>query len=296
MENKLKELEQESISIIRSTIKQSSKPVILYSIGKDSSVLLHLFRKAFFPLDMSVELLHIDTGWKFSEMITFRDSLQKKHSLNLKVFESKKINSHKLTPFNSKDYTNVMKTDALKIALSDGKYDFVYGGSRRDEEPSRSKEKIFSFRDKEHRWNPTGQRIEPWQIFNHKHNPGESFRIFPMSNWTELDIWQYIKEEKIEIVNLYFSKKRKSVIRDKEIYLLDDDRFELKKTDKIIELDIRFRTLGCYPLTLGIESDATDIDMIINEIVNTKYSERYGRIIDKDTQSSMEIKKKKGYF
>jgi len=296
MNIKLKTLEEESISIIRNTLKFSKNPTILYSIGKDSSVLLHLFRKALYPLEMDIQLLHIDTGWKFSEMIKFRQYITEKYSLNLKVFESSKINSQKVTPFNSKDYTNIMKTDALKIALDEGSYDFVYGGARRDEEPSRSKEKIFSFRDKEHRWNPIGQRIEPWQIFNHKHNPGESFRIFPMSNWTELDIWQYIKAEKIEIVNLYLSKKRKSVIRDNEIYLLDDDRFELKRTDKIKELDIRFRTLGCYPLTLGIESDATDIDMIINEIVNTKYSERYGRIIDKDTQSSMEIKKKKGYF
>lgn len=296
MNTKLKTLEEESISIIRNTLKFSKNPTILYSIGKDSSVLLHLFRKALYPLEMDIQLLHIDTGWKFSEMIKFRQYIMEKYSLNLKVFESAKINSQKVTPFNSKDYTNIMKTDALKIALDEGSYDFVYGGARRDEEPSRSKEKVLSFRDHKHQWSPINQRIEPWHIFNHFHNEGESFRVFPMSNWTELDIWEYIRNEKIEIVDLYFAKPREVIFRDNEIYLYDDNRFEIKNTDVIEKMSVRFRTLGCYPLTLGIQSEANSVDKIIEEIIKTKYSERFGRIIDKDTPGSMEIKKKKGYF
>ena len=293
----LKELEQESIEIIRKTYADSIKPVVLYSIGKDSSVLLQLFKKAFYPNQVPVEFLHIDTTWKFKEMINFRDKLMQQENLNYKIFTNQEGVKKNINPFDHDFYTDTMKTEALKEALNVGKYDFIYGGARRDEEKSRSKERIVSQRDKNHTWNPKNQRIEPWNIFNTKHVVNHSFRIFPLSNWTELNIWEYIKQEKIDIVPLYFAKKRKVVEKlTGEIFLLDDDRYKFQKGDKISELVVRFRTLGCYPLTAAIKSEAVNLDQIIEEVSSAKYSERYGRVIDYDTEASMELKKKQGYF
>lgn len=292
----LRNLEEESIEIIRNTYLNSHNPIILYSIGKDSSVLLHLFLKAFFPLKMPIPLLHIDTGWKFKSMIKFRDTVVKKNNLSLIVHQNKKALKEGINPFDNIEYTTIMKTNALKEVLSKNKYDFIYGGARRDEEKSRSKEKILSHRNKFHVWDPKNQRIEPWHIFNTLKENDESFRIFPLSNWTELNIWQYIHQESIEIVPLYFSKKRKVVKRDNNYFLLDDNRFKFEKNDIVAEKNIRFRTLGCYPLTSGIESSAKTTRQIINEITKTNFTERSGRLIDFDEEGSMELKKRAGYF
>ena len=292
----LRNLEEESIEIIRNTYLNSHNPIILYSIGKDSSVLLHLFLKAFFPLKMPIPLLHIDTGWKFKSMIKFRDTVVKKNNLSLIVHQNKKALKEGINPFDNIEYTTIMKTNALKEVLSKNKYDFIYGGARRDEEKSRSKEKILSHRNKFHVWDPKNQRIEPWLIFNTLKENDESFRIFPLSNWTELNIWQYIHQESIEIVPLYFSKKRKVVKRDNNYFLLDDNRFKFEKNDIVAEKNIRFRTLGCYPLTAGIESSAKTTRQIINEITKTNFTERSGRLIDFDEEGSMELKKRAGYF
>jgi len=294
--NILRNLEEESIEIIRNTYLNSHNPIILYSIGKDSSVLLHLFLKAFFPLKMPIPLLHIDTGWKFKSMIKFRDTIVKKNNLNLIVHQNKKALKEGINPFDNVEYTTIMKTNALKEVLSKNKYDFIYGGARRDEEKSRSKEKILSHRNKFHVWDPKNQRIEPWNIFNTLKENDESFRIFPLSNWTELNIWQYIHQESIEIVPLYFSKKRKVVKRDNKYFLLDDNRFKFEENDIVAEKNIRFRTLGCYPLTAGIESSAKTTRQIINEITKTNFTERSGRLIDFDEEGSMELKKREGYF
>jgi len=294
--NILRNLEEESIEIIRNTYLNSHNPIILYSIGKDSSVLLHLFLKAFFPLKMPIPLLHIDTGWKFKSMIKFRDTIVKKNNLNLIVHQNKKALKEGINPFDNVEYTTIMKTNALKEVLSKNKYDFIYGGARRDEEKSRSKEKILSHRNKFHVWVPKNQRIEPWNIFNTLKENDESFRIFPLSNWTELNIWQYIHQESIEIVPLYFSKKRKVVKRDNKYFLLDDNRFKFEENDIVAEKNIRFRTLGCYPLTAGIESSAKTTRQIINEITKTNFTERSGRLIDFDEEGSMELKKREGYF
>ena len=296
MNSILKNLENESIKIIRDTYLKAKNPLFLYSIGKDSSVLLHLFLKAFYPLEPKIKLLHIDTTWKFKEMIIFRDLIRDKYNLDLEVYTNKESETKNLTPFNSSEYTRIMKTDALKQALNNGGYDFVYGGARRDEESSRAKEKVLSKRNKFQKWDPLNQPIEPWYIFNTYLTEGESFRVFPLSNWTELNIWEYIKTEQIEIVPLYFSEKRKVVKRGDQYFLIDDDRFELKDEEKIIEKNIRFRTLGCYPLTAGVESNAKNISQIINELKKSKYSERAGRLIDHDEDGSMELKKKDGYF
>ncbi len=292
----LKYLEEESIEIIRNTFSSSSNPVILYSIGKDSSVLLHLFQKAFFPLKMPVPLLHIDTGWKFQSMIKFRDKIVKKHDLKLIVYKNKKGIKDGVNPFDHDDYTTIMKTDALKEVLSQNKYDFIYGGARRDEEKSRSKEKVLSHRNKFHVWDPKDQRIEPWHIFNTYKQNDESFRIFPLSNWTELNIWEYINYESIEIVPLYFSESRTVVKRENNYFLVDDNRFKFKKDELAIKKNVRFRTLGCYPLTAGIESSAKTINQIINELKKTSFTERSGRLIDLDKEGSMELKKREGYF
>lgn len=292
----LRNLEEESIEIIRNTYLNSHNPIILYSIGKDSSVLLHLFLKAFFPLKMPIPLLHIDTGWKFKSMIKFRDTVVKKNNLSLIVHQNKKALKEGINPFDNIEYTTIMKTNALKEVLSKNKYDFIYGGARRDEEKSRSKEKILSHRNKFHVWDPKNQRIEPWHIFNTLKENDESFRIFPLSNWTELNIWQYIHQESIEIVPLYFSKKRKVVKRNNNYFLLDDNRFKFEKNDIVAEKNIRFRTLGCYPLTSGIESSAKTTRQIINEITKTNFTERSGRLIDFDEEGSMELKKRAGYF
>ncbi len=296
MKSHLIKLEEEAISIIRDTYANSEKPVILYSIGKDSSVLLELFKKAFYPVTIPVPLLHIDTGWKFKEMISFRNYIYKKNKLNGLVYSNTKGIKAGINPFNHSNYTEIMKTDALKNALKLGNYDFIYGGARRDEEASRSKEKVVSHRDKNNRWDPTNQNIEPWYIFNTLKRSEESFRVFPLSNWTELNIWEYIQKENIEIVPLYFAKKRKVVVSNNQLFLYDDNRYQLQKGDVIKELDVRFRTLGCYPLTAGIESNAKNINEVIKEITKSNFSERSGRLIDYDKIGSMELKKRDGYF
>lgn len=294
--NNLNHLENESISIIRDTFKESLNPVVLYSVGKDSSVLLHLFRKAFFPIRPKVKFLHIDTGWKFKEMIIFRDQIAKKHKINLEVFQNQEGVRQNVTPFTHENYTDIMKTNALKQALFQNNFDFIYGGARRDEESSRSKEKVLSHRNVYNKWDPKNQRLEPWNLFNFGKKDKESFRVFPLSNWTELNIWEYIKKEKIEVVPLYFAKERKIILRDNEIYLYDDNRFPIKKNDKIKLLKVRFRTLGCYPLTTGHISSADSINKIIKELELSNFSERSGRLIDFDKLGSMEIKKIDGYF
>ena len=297
MNNKnLDALENESISIIRDTYSSSENPVLLYSVGKDSSVLTHLFKKAFYPLNVPVKLLHVDTTWKFKEMIKFRDDYASKNNLDLIVYKNQEAIKNNITPFNNKNYTDIMKTETLKKALDEHGFDMIYGGARRDEEASRSKERVLSVRDKYHSWDPRNQRVEPWLIFNTEKIIDQTFRIFPISNWTELNVWEYIKQEDIDIVPLYFAKNREIIIRDDEIYLYDDKRFEIKNTDIIKKLKVRFRTLGCYPLTAGIESDSDNLDKIIQELKDTSYSERSGRAIDKDRLGSMEIKKKEGYF
>lgn len=296
MKKSLTNLEDESIGIIRETFKNANNPVVLYSIGKDSSVLLHIFKKAFYPNNIPVKFLHIDTGWKFSEMITFRDKIKNENNLKLEVYTNSEGTKNNITPFNNSKYTDIMKTEALKTALTKGGYDFIYGGARRDEESSRSKEKVLSHRNQYHLWEPKNQRIEPWYLFNTNLNEGESFRVFPLSNWTELNVFEYIKDQNIKIVDLYFAKKRKVVIRNNQIFLLDDNRFPIKKTDEIKDLFVRFRTLGCYPLTTGIESNAKNIEQVIRELKDSLYSERSGRLIDYDKEGSMELKKIEGYF
>jgi len=289
-------LENESISIIRDTYSSSENPVLLYSVGKDSSVLTHLFKKAFYPLKVPVKLLHVDTTWKFKEMIKFRDDYALKNNLDLIVYKNQDAIKKDINPFNNKNYTDIMKTETLKKALDEYGFDMIYGGARRDEEASRSKERVLSVRDKYHSWDPRNQRVEPWLIFNTEKIIDQTFRVFPISNWTELNIWEYIKQESIDIVPLYFAKNREVIVRDDEIYLYDDKRFQIKNTDEIKSLKVRFRTLGCYPLTAGIESDSDNLDKIIQELNETSYSERSGRAIDKDRIGSMEIKKKEGYF
>lgn len=292
----LKDLEEESISIIRDTFADSENPVMMYSIGKDSSVMLELFIRAFYPLKLPIKLLHIDTKWKFKEMIKFRDNVQKKYNLDLITYTNIEGMKNNITPFNNEKYTDIMKTEALKNALNQYSFDMVYGGARRDEEASRSKERILSHRDKYHNWDPRNQRIEPWNIFNTYKNKDESFRVFPLSNWTELNIWEYIKIREIPIVPLYFSKKRRVVLREGQYYLYDDDRFELKENEMLIDEYVRFRTLGCYPLTAGIKSRAQNINQVIKEVKLTQESERSGRLIDVDREGSMELKKREGYF
>ena len=290
----LKKLESEAISIIRDSYSQSKNPVMMYSIGKDSSVLLHLARKAFFPSSIPFPLLHIDTKWKFKEMIKFRNKIKKKYKLNLIVYTNQA--GKKLHPQKDKNYTDVMKTRALKDALNKYNYDIIYGGARRDEESSRSKERVVSVREKGHLWNPKNQKPELWSLYNYEKNEDQTLRVFPLSNWTEVDIWSYIYQEKIEIVDLYFSKKRKCIKRDGSYFLIDDNRFKLKKNEKIQNEFIRFRTLGCYPLTAGIKSKANTLKGIINETYNQRNSERSGRLIDLDKINSMEAKKREGYF
>ena len=290
----LKKLESEAISIIRDSYSQSKNPVMMYSIGKDSSVLLHLARKAFFPSSIPFPLLHIDTKWKFKEMIKFINNIKKKYKLKLIVYTNQA--GKKLHPQKDKNYTDVMKTRALKDALNKYNYDIIYGGARRDEESSRSKERVVSVREKGPLWNPKNQKPELWSLYNYEKNEDQTLRVFPLSNWTEVDIWSYIYQEKIEIVDLYFSKKRKCIKRDGSYFLIDDNRFKLKKNEKIQNEFIRFRTLGCYPLTAGIKSKANTLKAIINETYNQRNSERSGRLIDLDKINSMEAKKREGYF
>jgi sulfate adenylyltransferase subunit 2 len=290
----LQNLESEAISIIRDSYSKSSNPVMMYSIGKDSSVLLHLARKAFFPSIVPFPLLHIDTKWKFKEMIKFRTYIKNKFKLNLITYTNQK--GIKLNPQKDKNYTDVMKTKALKDALDKYQFDVIYGGARRDEEASRSKERIVSVRDKGHTWNPKNQKPELWNLFNYEKDEDQTLRVFPISNWTEFDIWNYIKQENIEIVDLYFAKKRKCIKKNNAYFMIDDNRYKLQKGEKIITETIRFRTLGCYPLTAGIKSSASNLSQVINETLKEKNSERSGRLIDLDKPNSMELKKREGYF
>jgi len=290
----LNHLEAEAISIIRDSYANANNPVMMYSIGKDSSVMLHLARKAFYPSHIPFPILHIDTKWKFKEMIRFREKIKKKYNLKLLTYTNQR--GLKLNPQKDKNYTDVMKTKALKEALDKYKFDVVYGGARRDEEASRSKERIVSVRERGHLWNPKNQRPELWNLFNYKKNDDQSLRVFPISNWTEFDIWNYIKREQIEIVDLYFAKKRKCIKKDGAYFLIDDNRFKLSKKDKVVFENIRFRTLGCYPLTSGIKSNAKNLDQVIEETLYEKNSERSGRLIDLDKPNSMELKKREGYF
>ena len=291
-------LESESIHIIREVASEFDNPVMLYSIGKDSSVMLHLAQKAFYPSKIPFKLMHIDTTWKFKEMINFRDETAKKYNLDLLVHINQEGVANNINPISSgsKIHTDVMKTQSLIQALDKYKFDAAFGGARRDEEKSRAKERIFSFRDKKHRWDPKNQKPELWNLFNTKIDKGESVRVFPLSNWTEIDIWQYIYQENIPLVPLYFSKIRPIIRRNNMMIMVDDDRLKIKENEKIEQKKVRFRTLGCYPLTAAVESDATTVEEIIIELLESKYSERQGRLIDNDQIGSMEKKKQEGYF
>jgi len=294
----LKELEAESIHIIREAVAESENPVMLYSIGKDSSVMLHLALKAFYPGKPPFPLMHVDTTWKFSDMITFRDRRAEELGLDLLVYSNEEGIKQNINPFihGSKVHTDVMKTEALKKALDKYKFDAVFGGARRDEEKSRAKERVFSFRDEKHRWDPKNQRPELWNIYNCKIKKGESIRVFPLSNWTELDVWLYVYLENIPVVPLYLAKKRPVVERDGVLIMVDDDRMPIGEDETIKEEMVRFRTLGCYPLTGAIKSNATTLPEVIQEMLLTKVSERQGRVIDFDQAGSMEKKKIEGYF
>ncbi len=294
----LKQLEAESIHIMREVIAEFDNPAMLYSVGKDSAVMLHLALKAFYPAKLPFPLLHVDTTWKFKEMIEFRNQRAKELGFELLVYINQEGVEQGIGPFShgSAVYTDIMKTEGLKQALNKYKFDAVFGGARRDEEKSRAKERIYSFRDEKHRWDPKNQRPELWNIYNSKVKKGESIRVFPLSNWTELDIWQYIYLEQIPIVPLYFAKKRPVVLRDGVKILVDDDRLPLKKDEIPSNEFVRFRTLGCYPLTGAVESKADTLVDIIQEMLLTKTSERQGRVIDSDQAGSMEKKKIEGYF
>jgi sulfate adenylyltransferase subunit 2 len=294
----LKELEAESIHIIREVAAEFERPVMLYSVGKDSAVMLHLTMKAFYPGKPPFPMMHVDTTWKFKEMIEFRDYMVNKLGLDLIVHVNQDGIDQGIGPFThgSKKHTDVMKTDGLKQALDKYQFDAAFGGARRDEEKSRAKERVYSFRDKNHRWDPKNQRPELWNIYNGKIDKGESIRVFPLSNWTELDIWQYIHLENIPIVPLYFAKERPVVNRDSMLIMVDDERMPIGADEKIEMKKVRFRTLGCYPLTGAVESEATTLPEIIQEMLLTTTSERQGRLIDHDQAGSMEQKKREGYF
>lgn len=294
----LKQLEAESIHIIREVAAEFQNPVMLYSIGKDSSVMVRLAQKAFHPGRLPFPLMHVDTTWKFRDMIKFRDDFCRENKLDLIVYTNEEARAAGVNPFDygSNKYTTIMKTDGLKQALNKYGFDAAFGGARRDEEKSRAKERVYSFRDKLHQWDPKNQRPELWNLYNGKVNKGESIRVFPLSNWTELDIWQYIHLESIPIVPLYFAAKRPVVERDGTLIMVDDDRMRLKPGEKPMEKVVRFRTLGCYPLTGAIESTATTLPEIIEEMLVAKNSERQGRMIDHDEAGSMEQKKREGYF
>jgi sulfate adenylyltransferase subunit 2 len=294
----LKQLEAESIHILREVAAEFDNPVMLYSIGKDSSVMLHLARKAFWPGKIPFPMLHVDTTWKFKEMVEFRDRMAEKYDLDLIVHINEEGVNQGVGPFThgSSKHTDIMKTQSLKQALEKYKFDAAFGGARRDEEKSRAKERVYSFRDENHRWDPKNQRPELWNIYNGQINKGESIRVFPLSNWTELDVWQYIHLENIEIVPLYFSKKRPVVERDGTLIMVDDDRMPLEPGEEPMMKSVRFRTLGCYPLTGAVESEADTLPDIIQEMLLTRSSERQGRVIDHDSAGSMEKKKQEGYF
>ena len=293
----LDELEAEAIYIIREVAAQCENPVMLYSIGKDSSVMLHLAMKAFYPAKPPFPFLHVNTTWKFKEMIEFRDNVAKKLGIEMLEYINQDGVDRGINPFDSgAAYTDIMKTQALKQALDKYGFDAAFGGGRRDEEKSRAKERIFSFRNEQHAWDPKNQRPEMWKLFNTKINKGESMRVFPISNWTETDIWQYIKRENIDIVPLYFSAERPVVERDGNLIMVDDERFRLQEGETVENKLVRFRTLGCYPLTGGIESKATTLDEIIEETLSAVSSERTTRVIDSEAAGSMERRKREGYF
>ncbi|WP_037992851.1 sulfate adenylyltransferase subunit CysD [Teredinibacter turnerae] len=294
----LKQLEAESIHIIREVAAEFDNPVMLYSIGKDSAVMMHLAMKAFAPGKPPFPLMHVDTTWKFKEMIEFRDNRLKELGWDLIVHINQEGVEMGVGPFThgSAKHTDIMKTQSLKQALDKYGFDAAFGGARRDEEKSRAKERVYSFRDKNHRWDPKNQRPELWNLYNGRVDKGESIRVFPLSNWTELDIWQYIHLENIPIVPLYFAAKRPVVEKDGVLIMVDDDRMPIGEDDVIEQKMVRFRTLGCYPLTGAVESNATTLPEIIQEMLLTKTSERQGRVIDHDSSGSMEKKKQEGYF
>ena len=293
----LDELEAEAIYIIREVAAECEKPVMLYSIGKDSSVMLHLAMKAFYPEKPPFPFLHVNTTWKFREMIEFRDNIAKKLGIEMLEYINQDGVKQGINPFDhGSAYTDIMKTQALKQALNKYGFTAAFGGGRRDEEKSRAKERIFSFRNSAHAWDPKNQRPEMWKLYNTKINKGESIRVFPISNWTEKDIWQYIKRENIDIVPLYFAAPRPVVVRDGNIIMVDDDRFPLREGEKPEIKSVRFRTLGCYPLTGGVESTATTLDEIIDETLSAVSSERTSRVIDNEAAGSMERRKREGYF
>jgi len=294
----LQQLEAESIHILREVVAEFENPVMLYSIGKDSAVMVRLAQKAFSPGRVPFPLMHIDTTWKFREMTRFRDQFCKDNNLNLLVHTNQQGVEEGINPFDhgSNKYTGVMKTQALKDALSKYGFDAAFGGARRDEEKSRAKERVYSFRDRNHQWDPRNQRPELWNLYNGKINKGESIRVFPLSNWTELDVWQYIHLENIPIVPLYFAAERPIVDRDGAMIMVDDERMRLRPGEKPIMKRVRFRTLGCYPLTGAIDSAATTLPEIIEEMLVARSSERQGRVIDYDEAGSMEQKKREGYF
>ncbi|MDO6610125.1 sulfate adenylyltransferase subunit CysD [Shewanella sp. 1_MG-2023] len=294
----LKQLEAESIQIMREVAAEFDNPVMLYSVGKDSSVLLHLARKAFYPGKIPFPLMHVDTNWKFKEMIAFRDQMAEKYGFDLIVHKNPRGVAMNVGPFThgSAKHTDIMKTEGLKQALDEHGFDAAFGGARRDEEKSRAKERVYSFRDSKHRWDPKNQRPELWNIYNGKVDKGESIRVFPLSNWTELDIWQYIYLEGIEIPSLYLSKPRPVVERDGTLIMVDDERMPIEPNEVVEQKMVRFRTLGCYPLTGAVESEATTLPEIIQEMLLCTTSERQGRVIDNDSAGSMEKKKMEGYF
>lgn len=294
----LDKLEAEAIYILREVAAECEKPVMLYSIGKDSSVMLHLALKAFWPEKPPFPFLHIDTTWKFRDMIAFRDYTMQKYGLELLVYTNEEGVRLGINPFeHGSSYTDIMKTEALKQALSKYGFTAAFGGGRRDEEKSRAKERIFSFRSAQQAWDPKNQRPEMWKLYNTRIRKGESIRVFPLSNWTEKDIWQYIRQEQIEIVPLYYAAERPVIYRDGSILMVDDDRMPLLAGEEIVQKKIRFRTLGCYPLTGGIESDADTLDAIIEETLSAVTSERTSRVIDRDGgEASMEKRKREGYF
>jgi sulfate adenylyltransferase subunit 2 len=291
----LDRLEAESIHILRETVAEAARPVMLYSIGKDSAVMLHLAKKAFFPAPLPFPLLHVDTTWKFRDMYALREKIAQDHELI--VFKNAEAEARAINPFDHGPlHTDLWKTQGLRQALDAGGYDAAFGGARRDEEKSRAKERIFSFRSAQHRWDPKRQRPELWSLYNVRKSPGESMRVFPLSNWTELDVWRYVRRERIPVVGLYFAKPRPTVIRDGMLIMVDDDRMPLYDGEKPMIRKVRFRTLGCYPLTGAIESDADTLPAIIQEMLLTTSSERQGRVIDHDQSASMEKKKQEGYF
>jgi len=294
----LQRLEAESIDILREAVAESERPVMLYSIGKDSSVMLHLARKAFFPSRPPFPLLHVDTTWKFRAMYELRDRMARESGLELLVHRNPEAQRLGINPFThgSALHTDVWKTQGLKQALDQHGFDLAFGGARRDEEKSRAKERVFSFRSAQHQWDPKNQRPELWRLYNARKNKGESIRVFPLSNWTELDIWQYILAEDIPIVPLYLAAERPVVERDGTLVMVDDERFPLREGEKPMLKRVRFRTLGCYPLTGAIESDADTLPAIIREMLVARTSERQGRLIDQDAGASMEKKKAEGYF